>query len=48
MFLPEYEIWVEMLGELIDGEILSIKAHVGKKLKLVLVVVKDEAALSVS
>ena len=48
VFRPEYEIGVEVLGELIDGKILTIEAHVGKQLQLVLVVVQDETALSVS
>ena len=45
---PEYEVGVKVLRKLINGEILSIETHVGKQLKLMLVVVKDEAALGIS
>ena len=45
---PEYEVGVKVLRKLINSKILSIEAHVGKQLKLMLVVVKDEAALGIS
>ena len=48
IFPPEYKIRVKVLRKFIDGQILAIEAHVGKQLKLVLVVVEDEAALSIS
>ena len=46
--LPEYQVRVKVLWKLVDGKVLPIEAHVWEELKLVLVVVQNEAALSIS
>ena len=44
---PEDEIRVKVSAEGVDGEVLSVQAHVGEEVELVPVVVQDEAALLV-
>ena len=46
--LPEYKVGVEMLWQFVDGKVLPIEAHIWEELELVLVVVQNEAALSIS
>ena len=45
---PEDEIRVKVSAEGVDGEVLSVQAHVGEEVQLVTVVVKYEAALLVA
>ena len=44
---PEDEIRVKVSAEGVDGEVLSVQAHVGEEVELVPVVVQYEAALLV-
>ena len=46
--IPENEVWVKMVAEIVDGKILSVQTHVGEEVQLMTVVVKDEDALVVS
>ena len=44
---PEDEVRVKVAAEVVNGEILSVQAHVGEEVELVPVVVQYEAALLV-
>ena len=46
--IPENEVRVKMIAEIVDGKILSVQTHVGEEVQLVTVVVKDEDTLVVS
>ena len=37
-----------MVGEVVDGQILSVQTHVGEEVKLVPVVLQDQSALLVA